>query len=70
MDWLLKPRKLEADPNAPEAAAEFKYCLRTFKNFLTEIKKLKVKVEQQSPVATNYWLIICLWSVSLHRRCY
>ena len=33
---LLKPERLDLDPNSPTAAKELKYWLRTFNNFIAE----------------------------------
>ena len=33
---LLKPERLDLDPNSPTAAKEWKYWLRTFNNFIAE----------------------------------
>ena len=36
MDTLLKPARLDLDPNSPSAAKEWKHWHRTFRNFIDE----------------------------------
>jgi len=36
MDTLLKPARLDLDPNSPSAAKEWKHWHRTFKNVIDE----------------------------------
>jgi hypothetical protein len=36
MDTLLKPARLDLDPNSPSAAKEWKHWHKTFTNFLSE----------------------------------
>ena len=53
MDRLLKPRVFETDPNAPDAAKQWKYFYRCFQNFLTEVEgdgnRLKLLINHISP---------------------
>lgn len=36
METLLKPQRLDLDPNSPSAAKEWKHWLQTFTNFIRE----------------------------------
>ncbi|XP_046863329.1 uncharacterized protein LOC124457082 [Xenia sp. Carnegie-2017] len=36
METILKPQRLDLDPNSSSAAKEWKHCLRTFNNFIQE----------------------------------
>ncbi len=39
MDTLLKPARLDLDPNSPSAAKEWKHWHKTFTKFLSECGK-------------------------------
>ena len=65
MDGLLRPAKLDADPNAPDSKQVFKHWQKTFERFVTtienghnvndpEIDKYRILINYVSSPVYNY----------------
>ena len=54
MDQFLKPDKLCADPESPAAEKEYRHWLRTFQNFLTQVRESTEGEVDELSILVNY----------------